>query len=113
MELRNPDPTANPYLALAAILQAGLDGIKNKIEPPSRCDENIYAMTEEQRRARGIVNLPASLREALDELARDEVIKAALGPHICEHFFAAKEREWDAYRVQVHPWEIEEYLTKF
>ncbi|HAG07691.1 MAG TPA: type I glutamate--ammonia ligase, partial [Peptococcaceae bacterium] len=67
VELRNPDPTANPYLALAAILQAGLDGIKNKIEPPSRCDENIYAMTEEQRKARGIINLPASLREALDE----------------------------------------------
>ena len=112
-ELRNPDPTANPYLALAAVLQAGLDGIKNKIEPPPRCDENIYAMSEEQRKARGIINLPASLREALDELARDEVVKAALGSHICERFFAAKEREWDAYRVQVHPWELEEYLTKF
>jgi len=113
VELRNPDPAANPYLALAVILKAGLDGLKNKTEPPPRCEENIYAMTEEQRQARGITNLPGSLREALDELARDEVVKAALGPHIYERFVAAKEREWDAYRVQVHPWEVEEYLTKF
>ncbi|MEW5762790.1 MAG: type I glutamate--ammonia ligase [Bacillota bacterium] len=113
VELRNPDPAANPYLALAVILKAGLDGVKKRIEPPPRCEANIYRMTEEERRARGIGSLPASLREALDELERDQVVRAGLGPYVYERFKAAKEHEWDTYRLQVHPWEIQEYLTRF
>jgi glutamine synthetase len=113
LELRNPDPSCNPYLAFAVMLKAGLDGIKNKTAPPPPCDRNIYHMTEAERAELGIPSLPASLWEALQELSANEVIKSALGPHIYEKFVEAKKKEWDAFRVQVHPWEVEEYLTKF
>ncbi len=113
LELRNPDPSCNPYLAFAVMLRAGLDGIKNKIAPPPPCDRNIYHMTLAERSELGIESLPASLMEALQELSADEVVKSALGPHIFEKFVEAKTREWDSYRVQVHPWEVEEYLAKF
>ncbi|MDI6906047.1 MAG: type I glutamate--ammonia ligase [Thermoanaerobacterales bacterium] len=113
VELRNPDPACNPYLAFAAALAAGLDGIKNKIEPPEKLGVDIYHLTPEQRAAMGVASLPGSLAEALDELSRDEVIKAALGEHIYTKFIELKRQEWDAYRVQVHPWEIAEYLERF
>ncbi|MBM7855371.1 glutamine synthetase [Desulfohalotomaculum tongense] len=113
VELRSPDPSCNPYLALAVCLRAGLDGIKNKIAPPPSCDQNIYEMTEEERREQGIACLPENLREAMEELAKDPVIKDALGPHVYNRFMEAKRIEWDRYRMQVHPWELEEYLTKF
>ncbi|MFZ5597482.1 MAG: type I glutamate--ammonia ligase [Bacillota bacterium] len=113
IELRNPDPSCNPYLAIAATLYAGLDGIKNKIQPLPPCDRNIYHMNEAERRELGIDSLPGSLQEALRELAADEVIKSALGDHIYEKFVAAKEKEWDSFRVQVHAWEVEEYLSKY
>ncbi|MDK2888301.1 MAG: glutamine synthetase [Thermoanaerobacter sp.] len=113
IELRSPDPSCNPYLALAVCLAAGLDGIKNRILPPPPCDCNIYEMSAREREERGIGCLPESLKEALDELERDEVIKEALGPHVYSRFMEAKRIEWDRYRVQVHPWEIEEYLTKY
>lgn len=113
IELRSPDPSCNPYLALAVCLAAGLDGIKNRILPPPPCDCNIYEMSAGEREERGIGCLPESLKEALDELERDEVIKEALGPHVYSRFMEAKRIEWDRYRVQVHPWEIEEYLTKY
>ncbi|MCL6477676.1 MAG: type I glutamate--ammonia ligase [Peptococcaceae bacterium] len=113
LELRNPDPACNPYLAFAAMLKAGLDGIKNKIQPPPPCDRNIYHMTAAEREELGIGSLPASLMEAMQELAADEVIKSALGTHIYEKFIEAKTREWDSFRIQVHPWEVEEYLAKF
>lgn len=113
IELRSPDPSCNPYLALAVCLRAGLDGIKNKIEPPAPCDRNIYEMTQEERRELNIGNLPGSLMDALGELYKDEVIKDALGPHVTKRFIEAKSIEWDRYRTQVHPWEIEEYLSKY
>lgn len=113
IELRSPDPSCNPYLALAVCLAAGLDGIKNRISPPPPCDCNIYEMSAREREERGIGCLPESLKEALDELERDEVVKEALGPHVYSRFMEAKRIEWDRYRVQVHPWEIEEYLTKY
>ncbi|MFZ5642209.1 MAG: type I glutamate--ammonia ligase [Bacillota bacterium] len=113
VELRCPDPSCNPYLAIAAMLKAGLDGIKNKIQPLPPCDRNIYHMTEADRRELSIASLPASLQEALTELAADEVVKSALGPHIYEKFVEAKTKEWDAFRVQVHAWEVEEYLSKY
>lgn len=113
VELRNPDPACNPYLAIAASLKAGLDGIKRKIEPPPPCDRNIYHMTEEERKELGIGSLPASLREAMDELSRDKIIIDLLGSHVYEKFMEAKRQEWDSYRLQVHPWEVNEYLTRF
>jgi len=113
IELRSPDPSCNPYLALAVCLQAGLDGIKNRIEPPPPCDCNIYHMSESERLASGIGTLPENLREALDELEKDELLRRALGEHVFTRYLEAKRIEWDRYRVQVHPWELEEYLTKF
>ncbi|MGB9803379.1 type I glutamate--ammonia ligase [Desulfofundulus sp.] len=113
IELRSPDPSCNPYLALAVCLAAGLDGIKNRILPPPPCDCNIYEMGDREREERGIGCLPQSLKEALDELERDDVLREALGPHVFGRFMEAKRIEWDRYRVQVHPWEIDEYLTKY
>jgi len=113
IELRSPDPSCNPYLALAVCLKAGLAGIKSRIKPPLPCDRNIYAMSPEEREQLGIGSLPESLAEALDELARDELIKEALGPHVLDRFMEAKRIEWERYRIQVHPWELDEYLTKY
>ena len=113
IELRNPDPACNPYLAIAAALKAGLDGIKNKIQPPPPTDKNIYEMTAEERKAEGIDNLPSDLYEAIQELSKDEVIMSALGDHTYNRFLEAKIIEWDRFRVQVHPWEIDEYLAVF
>lgn len=113
VELRCPDPTCNPYLALAAILSAGLDGIKNKIQPPASTDKNIFQMTHEQRIAEGIEALPGSLREAVDEMSKSELAKDVLGAHIFEKYIEAKNEEWDDYRTKVTKWEIDEYLTKY
>jgi len=113
VELRNPDPSCNPYLAIAACLKAGLDGIKTGITPPPSCDRNIYEMTKTEREELGIGTLPGSLEEALAELNADEVVKDALGPHILSKYVEAKTTEWEQYRVQVHSWEIDEYLTRF
>ncbi len=113
IELRNPDPACNPYLATAVALKAGLDGIKNKIQPPPPTDKNIYEMTLEERLAEGIENLPASIYEAIQYLSRDEVLKCALGDHAYNRFIEAKMIEWDKYRVQVHPWELDEYLAVY
>ncbi|MCL5056933.1 MAG: type I glutamate--ammonia ligase [Actinobacteria bacterium] len=113
IELRSPDPSCNPYLALAVCLSAGLDGIKRKIAPPLPCDRNIYEMSNEERRDLGVGSLPGSLEGALEELSRDKVILEALGPHVRERYLEAKRIEWDRYRIQVHQWETEEYLTKF
>src|SRR5690606_210320 len=95
IEARNPDPAANPYLALATMLRAGLDGIEKKLVLPEPTDRNIYIMTEEEREAAGIPSLPSSLREAIDELVRNEVICDALGEHALTHFVELKEIEWD------------------
>jgi len=111
VELRNPDPSANPYLAMAVMLKAGLDGIKNKIEPGDQTTENIFDMTPEERSARGIENLPGSIMEAVEYLNQDEIIKSTLGDHIFEHFVEGKLIEWDVFRTQVHEWELEQYLN--
>lgn len=113
IELRNPDPSCNPYLAIACTLKAGLDGIKSRIQPPPPCDRNIYHMGESDRRELGIASLPASLQEALLELSANEVIKSALGSHIYNKFMEAKKKEWDSFRIQVHAWEVDEYLSKY
>ncbi|MCY7522259.1 type I glutamate--ammonia ligase [Paenibacillus larvae] len=113
VEVRNPDPAANPYLALAAMLKAGLDGIKKKLPLPAPTDRNIYVMTEEEREEQGIPSLPLDLRQALDELIKDEVICEALGEHALTHFIELKEIEWDMYRTQVHQWERDQYMTLY
>ncbi|MGI9951927.1 type I glutamate--ammonia ligase [Moorellaceae bacterium AZ2] len=113
IEVRHPDPSANPYLAIAVLLKAGLDGIKKRMVPPPPVYKNIYALTSEELAREGIGVLPSSLEEALAELEKDEIIKDALGSHIYERFMVAKRLECEQYRTTVHPWEIERYLTKF
>ncbi|MER2169592.1 MAG: glutamine synthetase, partial [Psychrobacillus psychrodurans] len=113
IEVRSVDPAANPYLAMAVILQAGLDGIKNKLTPPPAVDRNIYVMSEEERIENGIHNLPPSLHAAVQELGKNETIRKALGEHIYANFVEAKEIEWDMFRTTVHPWEREQYLKMY
>ena len=113
VELRSPDPSCNPYLALAVMLKAGLDGIKRGLVPPPPEERNIYTMTEEERRQHKINSLPGSLKEALDELAKDRVIFDAIGEHIWERFREAKSLEWDNYRTSVFQWEVDRYLAYF
>lgn len=110
IELRSPDPSCNPYLALAVIIKSGLDGVKNRIAPPRPIRENIYHMTAEERKTAGIRSLPASLWEALLALQEDEVVCSALGEHALFRFVEKKTMEWDAYRTQVHDWELKQYL---
>jgi len=113
LEVRNPDPSCNPYLALAVMLKAGLDGIKNQIQPPPPVDRNIYRMTLVEREALGIRSLPSNLKEAIDNLKQSELMREALGEHIFERFIQAKELEWTIYSSQVHQWELDQYLNTF
>ena len=110
-ELRSPDPSCNPYLAFAVVLKAGIDGIKNQIEPGEPVSRNIYTMSKEEKKSLGIESLPSTLNEALLELDKDEVIKSALTDHILENYIEAKREEWENYRIQVHQWELDRYLT--
>lgn len=112
IELRSPDPSANPYLALALCLSAGMDGIRNQIEPPKSIDRNILEMTESERVEAGIEPLPGSLGRALKAAAEDPLIEEVLGNHIYEKYLEAKEKEYADYRMRVSNWEIEEYLYK-
>jgi glutamine synthetase len=110
-ELRCPDPSANPYLALTAMLAAALDGIDNGLEAPAPLNNvNVYQLTAEERAGRGIASLPGSLAEALHELDRDAVLKDALGPAMYEAFHRAKWAEVEEYRMRVTDWEVERYL---
>ncbi|WP_044639789.1 type I glutamate--ammonia ligase [Risungbinella massiliensis] len=113
VEVRSPDPAANPYLALAVMLKAGLDGIKNKLALPPQTDRNIYVMDEAERRDAGIDSLPGSLTEALEVLQSDVVICEALGEHALNHFVQAKSIEWDMFRTAVHPWERDQYISLY
>jgi glutamine synthetase len=113
VELRCPDPSANPYLVLACLLQAGLDGIKNNLQPPAQVEANIFDMTNEERAAQGIDNLPNNLYEAVNFMRESELAKSALGEHIFNNYVKAKSIEWDDYRVHVHDWEINSYLNRY
>ena len=113
VEHRLPDPSANPYLALTVMLAAGLDGIQTSADWREPVNTNIYEMSFRERRRLRIDDLPRDLNEACDELEKDEVIRAALGEHIFEHFVAAKREEWARYSGAVHSWEIEQYLAKY
>ncbi|MFC4452743.1 type I glutamate--ammonia ligase [Deinococcus sonorensis] len=109
-EFRMPDPSCNPYLALAVMLAAGLDGIEQNLEPPPAIQRNIFRMTVREKRHHKIRELPTNLSEAIEALERDEVISAALGDHVLEHFAEAKRQEWNAYSATVHQWELDRYL---
>jgi glutamine synthetase len=113
IELRTPDPTANPYLALACMLQAGLDGITKGLTPPDPVNRNIYDLTEEESAGLGITSLPHDLAHALDALEQDAVMRQALGEHIFSEYIALKRAEWAAYNEQVHRWEIDQYMDRF
>jgi len=110
LELRNPDPAGNPYLQFAVMLAAGLDGINKKIEPPEPVEQNIFAMSEEERAQRGIKSLPESLGEALHHFSRSEFMQEVFGAHVFEHFLHVKRKEWEEYRAQVTQWELEKLL---
>jgi glutamine synthetase len=112
-ELRMPDPSANPYLALAVQLAAGLDGVARGLVPPDPVDKNIFEMSHRERRRYRIDELPRDLHEALDCLEKDDVIRAALGEHIYERFVEAKREEWHDYAGKVSTWELERYLGTY
>lgn len=113
LELRSVDPTANPYLALAVLLESGLDGIKNKLEAPAPVETNIYLMTEEERKEVGILDLPSTLHNAVKGLQEDEIVKSALGEHITTNFVEAKKIEWASYATFVSQWELDNYLDLY
>ncbi|MFA5568121.1 MAG: type I glutamate--ammonia ligase [Trueperaceae bacterium] len=112
-EMRMPDPSANPYLALAVMLAAGIDGLDKELTPPPPIARNIYEMSVRDRRTHKVKELPANLREAVTNLKRDKVIVAALGDHVYRNFVAAKTLEFDDYRKAVHSWELERYLAEY
>lgn len=109
-ELRMPDPSCNPYLAIAAMIAGGLDGIANDLEPAPPIQRNIYHMSVRDKRRHKIRSLPGTLREALDALEDDPVIRSALGGHVTDHFLEAKRAEWRQYAATVHQWELDTYL---
>ncbi|MEG0294464.1 type I glutamate--ammonia ligase [Enterococcus sp.] len=113
LELRSVDPTANPYLAMAVLLEAGLDGIRRELTPPPAVDRNIYVMTMEEREAAQIYDLPSTIHNAIKALRKDPVMIEALGQHIYGNFNEAKRMEWAAYRQTVSEWEREQYLELY
>jgi glutamine synthetase len=113
VELRSPDPAANPYLALAVMLAAGLDGIETKATSREPVNENIREMSHRERRRLRIDDLPHDLNEACDELEKDAEMMDALGAHLAGHFLSAKREEWRDYISQVSSWELERYLAKY
>ena len=113
VELRSPDPACNPYLAFAAILEACLDGIRNKIDPPAPVESNIYKLTSKERKKQRIDALPGSLSEALECMDKSLVAQAALGEHIFKEFMTSKKKEWDSFRTYVSQWELDKYLERY
>lgn len=113
VELRCPDPAANPYLAFAVMLAAGLDGIEKKMVPPAPVEENIFEFTDETAAARGITTVAKNLMEAMEELKKDSVIQEALGSYVVEKLIEAKTAEWDSFRMSVTQWELDRYLEVY
>ena len=113
VELRSPDPSCNPYLAFAVCLAAGLDGIEKGMTPPAEITENIYAMDDAARAARGIASLPGSLEEAIRALEADQLILDTLGEHVAANYIEGKKKEWEEYRTRVSSWEREKYIINY
>jgi glutamine synthetase len=112
IELRSPDPSANPYLILAVCLAAGLQGIKDGEMPAANVDRNIFEMTEAEKAEAGIESLPLNLFDAVKELEKDTFIQNVLGAHASGKYMEAKYAEWDEYRMQITQWELDQYLYK-
>jgi len=110
IEYRSPDPACNPYLAFAAMLAAGLDGIQQELELPPEASNNIYEMTDEERSAAGIASLPEDLHDAITLAEGSEVLRSALGDHVHEFLIRNKRAEWDSFKSYVSPYELERYL---
>jgi len=112
-ELRSPDPSCNPYLALAMMLTAGLDGMEKETDPGPPVNKNVYNMSHRERRRLKIDELPGNLHEAVEALKKDQLMQDALGDHITTHYIAAKEAVWHEYIAQVHSWEHDRYLMRY
>lgn len=110
IEVRNPDPACNPYLAFSVMLAAGMAGVEGNYELPEPIERDVYHMTPEERRALGIESLPGSLKEAIDLALESQLLRETLGEHVFTYLIESKMAEWDAYRTVVHPYEIEQYL---
>lgn len=110
VEFRSPDPAANPYLAFSVMLAAGLEGMKKKYRLPKAAEDNIYKMTEEERKRIGIESLPEDLYEAIKLTEKSKLVKEALGDTVFEYFIRNKYMEWDEYKAQVSKYEIDKYL---
>jgi glutamine synthetase len=113
VEVRMPDPSSNPYLALAVMLAAGLDGIERKLDPGPPVNKDIFRMSEREKRRLKIDDLPANLNEAVKAMLKDAVVTEALGDHVATHFAEGAHAAWKEYSAQVHPWEVDRYLSIF
>jgi len=113
VELRSPDPSTNPYLCLAVCLAAGLDGINRNLNAPESVDENVFKMTQKQRNELGVKSLPANLKEALDIMEKDGLVRKVLGEHAYSKFAGSKLKEWDGFRMSVSQWELDKYLFTY
>ncbi len=113
IEVRSPDPAANPYLLFTALLAAGVDGVKNELPAPPPVTENVYQQSAEWRAERNIIELPGSLEAALDCLEADPVIRGVFSDHTIEHYISSKREEIAEYKMQVHAWELDRYLVQF
>ena len=113
VELRSPDPSCNPYLAVAVCLAAGLDGIARNLTPPPDISDNLYDLDDGALTARNIGALPETLKDALDAMERDELVMDVLGQHVAEHYIRGKRKEWREYQSRVSNWELEKYLVTY
>jgi glutamine synthetase len=110
IELRSPDPSCNPYLAFACMLNAGLKGVEKGYQLPEPMEMDVYHLSEEERTRYDIDTLPGSLNRAIEYAENSEILRETLGDHIFEQFITSKKVEWDDYRIRIHPYEIERYL---
>jgi glutamine synthetase len=113
VELRMPDPSCNPYLAFAVMIAAGLDGVRNRLDPGAAVDKNIFTMSHREKRRLRIDELPLDLREALKAMKKDPLLREALGDHLYQHFLEAKQAAWNEYSSTVHDWEVDRYLARY
>lgn len=113
VEIRCPDPACNPYLAIAMMLNSGLDGIKNNMETPAPVNKDIFSMTQAEKDEVGIASMPGSLREAIDVMIENPIAKETLGEHIFDKYVEAKNAEWDSFRIAVTDWELDMYLDLY
>ncbi len=112
-EVRLPDPAANPYLAFAVMIAAGLDGIERELDPGEPVNKNIFTMSQREKKRLRIEQLPFDLSTALNNLEKNQVMIAALGEHVSSHYIEAKRQEWTNFLAHVHPWEVERYMNRY